>query len=524
MFRKTLALLLRALRVDARNFRPHMMRFGLVALMLYLLWFSQVSSSLMSAPGLLLFQAISYANIWFISIVGVTYFASAVTEEKEERTLGLLKMADVGALSVLLGKWLPRVLGMLSLMAVQFPFTLLAVTLGGVTIQQVSATYTALLVYLVYVGVFSLFASVICSNTGAACRVAFVMLFARSVVPWMLVSLISSPLAGSGGKSPVLFLMGDVGERLGAATISALVSRALQTTFNESIFPLPLLWMLVEAGLLFLVAWMLFEPCTRTEAVVGPSVWQRLAPRRKGKALRAWEWAIVGKDYRYVAGGALRSSLRFAIYLLISVGIPWITNWLGGGSLRPNELGYSALWFGIIFVLFDMLVSAARVFRTETQEQTWSSLVMLPRTLSNVAWSKIAGCVLGWWPSASILTIGFLLIPDALPELLKTIFSDPPGMLVTIFVILQLILVLELTTYFSVAMSWASWPLAAPLATSAVVLVNVVLWSCLFAGGIASGGVVEGLLFVVDCLAAVPAVGLYLAIGHRLAQRATDGA
>ena len=82
-------------------------------------------------------QSLTWVNIWFITLVGVTYFSSAITEEKEERTLGLLRMADIGSGSILLGKWAPRVVGMLSLVAVQFPFTLLAITLGGVTQAQV---------------------------------------------------------------------------------------------------------------------------------------------------------------------------------------------------------------------------------------------------------------------------------------------------------------------------------------------------------------------------------------------------
>jgi len=521
MVRKTLALLIRALRVDARNFRPHMMRFGLVALMLYLLWISQESSRFMGAPGLMLFRSIAYANVWFITIVGVTYFASAVTEEKEERTLGLLKMADVGALSILLGKWLPRVLGMLSLLAVQFPFTLLAVTLGGVTIRQVTAAYVALLVYLVYVGVVSLFGSVVCSTTGAACRVAFLILFVRSFVGWIMVGVASAPVISPGLKS----LLGPGGEFLATATVSALLGRALETTFSETLAPIPLWTMVGETAAFFVAALALFEPCTKTEVALAANtpLLQRILPRRKGKRVRAWEWALVGKDYHFLSGGAIRTGLRFVLYLIIAVGLPWLTSWLYSGQMRANDFGFYAIWLGLLFLAFEMLMTAARVFRSEIQEQTWSSLVMLPRSLTNVSWSKIAGCVLSWWPAAATISLGFLLVPDAFTELINGIISDPTAVLATILVLLQIALILELTTWFSISMTWAAWPLAAPLAVSAVMLINILVGTCLLTGNIGGSGVAEGLLFIIDCLAFTAVGGLYVAIGRRLAQRGSDG-
>src|SRR5262245_49373029 len=132
MIRKTLALLIRALRVDARNFRSHLIRVGLLSVILYSLWFSDFMSPLSGAPGLTLFRILAISNAVFVTIFGVGHFASAIAEEKEERTLGLLKMADVGSLSILLGKWAPRMIAMLLLVIVQVPFTLLSVTLGGV--------------------------------------------------------------------------------------------------------------------------------------------------------------------------------------------------------------------------------------------------------------------------------------------------------------------------------------------------------------------------------------------------------
>ena len=55
---------------------------------------------------------------------------SAEAEEKEEQTLGLLRMTGLNALSILLGKSTSRLLGALLLLLAQFPFTIFAITLA----------------------------------------------------------------------------------------------------------------------------------------------------------------------------------------------------------------------------------------------------------------------------------------------------------------------------------------------------------------------------------------------------------
>src|SRR5262249_43201599 len=105
MFTGTLAMLHRAVRLDARLLRTHLFRAGFAWLvyvsLLYALWISQ---TLLGAPGLRMFEAMTWLNVVLISLAGVSFFATAITEEKEEDTLGLLKMAGIDPLGILLGK------------------------------------------------------------------------------------------------------------------------------------------------------------------------------------------------------------------------------------------------------------------------------------------------------------------------------------------------------------------------------------------------------------------------------------
>jgi ABC-type transport system involved in multi-copper enzyme maturation permease subunit len=519
MLRKTLALLVRALRVDARSIRPHLVRLGLLVTILWLLFIADESSRLSGAPGLVLFQSLTYVNTWFITIVGVTYFASAITEEKEERTLGLLKMADIGGASILLGKWAPRVLGMLSLVAVQFPFTLLAVTLGGVTQAQVNAVYAALFLHLLSVGTYSLLASVYCRNTGTACRVAFTAIFLRWMIPtlaWGIAQVPGTPWLGSSTLERV--------SQLNDASIYTLTSRALSTTFAEGPFPAPAAWWLAESVCLFLVAWLLFEPCTRGDVLseARPSVWSRWTARKqRSHNRRAWASAITGKDFMLLAGGMRGSTLRFVGYATVVMVFLAIIN-IGGGTISPQDAGGTLLGFGFGFLVLDIAQSAAKVFRVELQDQTWSALMMLPRNANGIAWAKIGGCAIGWWPSLLMIFVGGLLVPNAVTSLIDGIFH-PEAFLAVLYFAMQVVLFLELTVWTSITLTWAAWPLAAPLSFFLVFICNSILMTC-FLTSMSGGDGIQVIFFVLSGISGALAVLLYRRIGLRLIARAADGA
>jgi len=104
MFAGTLAMLHRALRLDSRLLRTHLFRVSFAGLMYISLIYAWASSSLVGAPGLRLFETMTYLNLVLISLAGISFFATAITEEKEEDTLGLLMLAGINPLGILLGK------------------------------------------------------------------------------------------------------------------------------------------------------------------------------------------------------------------------------------------------------------------------------------------------------------------------------------------------------------------------------------------------------------------------------------
>src|SRR6187402_2140763 len=99
-----LALFIRSLREEGRQKLSYIARVGLVLVILMFLVSVQTSMGWNNAPGLEFFQIVFAIDLAFVVLAGVSYFCSAISEEKEEATLGLLRMTNLNPLSILLGK------------------------------------------------------------------------------------------------------------------------------------------------------------------------------------------------------------------------------------------------------------------------------------------------------------------------------------------------------------------------------------------------------------------------------------
>src|SRR5437660_990082 len=143
------ALFTRSLRDDTRSRAMVWSRAGMAGAILFVM-FQFHAMRFFGAAGRDFFASVVTLNAILICIAMLSYFAGAITEEKEDGTLGLLRMTNLNPLTILLGKSTSRLCGGLLLLLVQFPFSLLAVTLGGLRWGQVSACYAILGAFLFF--------------------------------------------------------------------------------------------------------------------------------------------------------------------------------------------------------------------------------------------------------------------------------------------------------------------------------------------------------------------------------------
>jgi hypothetical protein len=521
MPRALLALFTRALREDVRAKSMYWARAGLVAIVLCQVGFTNLGMGWAGAPGLFFFQSVIGMNLLFISLAGLSYFSSAITEEKEEMTLGLLRMTNLNPLSILLGKSASRQIGALLLLLSQVPFTLLAVALGGVTLAQIIAAYTCLGAYTLFLGNAALFHSVISRRTAYAALLTAALLFVfffgaaiiRHPVLWTLkfFQLISSEQPG-----PILeSFLTHWQQTLPTARLAEIGV----TGFHDG----PICFQVVSNVLLgfgfFLAAWGAFDLFCSEQHDAAPA---RGLLRTRTKRIRlfspgrAWRHALLWKDFHFLGGGQALVLSRIIIYGCIIGAILVSRDYFSNRPLKRVDLGYLLLWTMFVALLIEGAFIAARVFRQERIWKTWSSLAMLPLSIRRIAFQKVLGCILSDWPALLIFALGIVLSADDwLPDFFKMLTHEPDswmGVAILFFTVGMVVLFYHLVADLSLRLKWGALPLSIGITYVASFLVT----------GMSFLMFREGAFIILDVGVVVLISLLHVDIGRRLARLASE--
>jgi len=451
VIRGAFTLMLRSLRVDDRMLRTHLFRLMFVGLMLVMLSSAQLTASFMGAPGLQFFRMIVYLNAVFISLAGISHFSTPITEEKEERTLGLLQMADLGPASILLGKSVPRIVTAVVFLSAQFPFTLLAITLGGVTISQVLAAYWSLLAHLLLVAGLGLFCSVVCRRSASAAAATTVVL----IVFLMIVPPLYFTLGGFGTPTGIQPWVLALCDWLYHASVFMHLGTTLTTGFAESAFSYQVKSNIGAALFFFAVSWLVFERFNGQERSTSPTrglLLRRNFRIRLLRTPRAWSNALIWKDFHFIAGGPSMSILKFLLYGSVVAFCGYSFFFDLRGNFTADDFRGFVVVTSFMACLVELSLFASRVFHVEYRWQTLPNLMGLPRSAAYIGYSKVVGCMLGVVPAATILLIGLAVLPGH-----QEIFEGSLGFWVTMA---WFGVFLHLISFLSLYVKWGALPLA----------------------------------------------------------------
>jgi hypothetical protein len=522
-----LALFERSLRLETRSALMCWSRTGLLLLILLVLIPIQslARAGMFSAPGLRFLQEMVWLNLVFITLAGLSYFASAITEEKEEMMLGLLRMTDLNSVAILLGKSTSRLVGALLLLLVQVPFVLLTVTLGGVGLLQITAAYGTLLAYLFLVCNLALLFSVVFRNTTTAAAFTLVVLMVFLIGHYWAAGIVQD-MASSGrinlhrGAWPILTATIDLWRQ---ATPSDRLGAIFQTGFAGSAIGFQVASNLVLGVLLFLLSWLVFDSCTREEKdAATPRRWllgratrrSRIPPRLVGTRAISW------KDFTFISGGRFGLLLKFGVAALMVALCNVIALETGSGNVITREFeGTVLIWVSLITTAVFLALEAARVFQEEIRWKTLSSLVMLPVSVPELAYRKVAGTLAGTLPLLAGFVLGVVLVPDDVGKFLNDMFSEPIGVGVFIVIILQFILFLHLTAFLSLIIKRGALPLAIAIQYLGGSFFMTFLTILFSAGGSSGPGAI---CFFTGLICVAMTVVLHRAIGLRLARAAAE--
>ncbi len=462
MLRGTITLLSRSIRADAQQRMPHAFRIGSVVFILILLVSAHVhaAESEVSAPGLQFFQYLAYLLIALITLAGMGHFANAITEEKEEGTLGLLLLADISPLSILLGKSTNRILSAWLIFLAQFPFALLALTLGGITVLQIVQVYISLAAYLFLIANLALLVSVLCQRTGEALAAMGVLsVLLHGFFPWL------SYVTGRLIISDYLPLRSSVGEFVNGllafheeTSVVFEVQKILDPTKHADLLSVQMFSNFWLGILCFGFAWLSFRRIVWAPDASSPS--RSTMPSATSRLIsfipRPWVHALIWKDFHFLAGGPfvfMLKSVLYPVFIAISYLYAGIVE-----SAAGMPISLFVRQSVLVVLIVELMIYSSGLFHSEKKWGTLPTLLMLPKTVAYLGYSKVLGCLLGSIPT--------------LVAYVAVVLTDPGngqtghGVLIsweTLITLCVILVLCQLTILCSLIVKWGALPLAVGL-------------------------------------------------------------
>ena len=389
------ALFNRRLLLETRSPMAHVFRTALMAALFLVLVFVKENVGRFAAPGLLVFRGIIIVNATVLVLMGVAVFGSCITEEKEGKTLGLLRMSGLSASSILLGKATGAMMVIGLLLVVQIPFAWLCVTLGGITVQQVLGSYAVLLAMLALVANLGLLMSVVCRSSRTAMIATGVLIEIFWIGPIFLwdMRIGGDFIAAWRVLSPFFMIERSFGGRGALPELSSLIGHVgLGSVF-------------------FFLAWRRFVQRPWDMPSHGSLVRDlvRKLTGRQQTLTRAWRFPVAWQVFQFSAGGRFIGRIRGYALLLTFLGICGHAYVFGGThSYRYSPRHYGE-WFLIISLwglTLESLFRLPRLFGDERKDGTWGCLVATTMSFGSIVRQKVGGLFAGLAPWLLFLVIG----------------------------------------------------------------------------------------------------------------------
>lgn len=449
MISGTLTLFNWTLKMDSKSIYPHIIRAVFSGIMFFAISMAWTDVFGTSRTGLRFFESICYLNVILITVSGVSYFVTAVTEEKDAGTFALLRMAGMTALSITLGKSTSRLVSSLMLLVIQLPFTFLAITLGGILWQQIIASYIALAAWMILVANLALFCSVRCATSGRAAGMAGTIL----LLVFLLPSLISNGLAAfPPGYIPaaVTSTLQSIPPALNTINIFSQLRELLQTD-NAIVFFGQQFWVRMAIAIaLFAVSTLTLDFWSAPVETGGPSENPGI---RRWSVSRSWRLAVMWKEFLFFTGGR-----SFFIVKLIGGGLLF-----GGFVVLQNSHEHYSLfylhsdyaWYAFLtftgFLTLEVLLYSSGCLFYEIRQATQSTLASIPISGSRILLEKAGGCIIALIPALFWISV--------------TLFAGFPAITreCSATMVISYLIVLGFSSHIAVILSlytrWAALPL-----------------------------------------------------------------
>ena len=411
------AFMIRSIRQDSRMIGHHLMRAGVAVLILCLFVVQADVSTIQVGAGGHFASQVLYCAYFFLSLLGGVHFSAAISEEKEEHTLPLLKMTGASAFTILLGKSLPRLsIAILFLLCVA-PFLLLSVTLGGVLIEGLVSAVLSVICYSLMLSQLGLLASILAKSSRRA--------FSLMIFFWSLTELLFvwiSLVNGFGWIPRNAFLEWSSAASSWSLWIN-LDSTLLAFSPTEWWYP-HMTFELAVAAASFVLSWLLFNRFTEERSSGSAWSWLNQLTSANHRS-RVWDQATAWKTWHVLTGGVRWLWIRALGGIVLSFGLVVAVVVAFNGSFQAEAICIGSFWIALVIFLLSIGRMTGLVYQTEIQQKTLSTLVMLPAPASQTFLSMLKGLLPAIAASFVPVLIGFVAMMSVLMEVQRNYLSNP---------------------------------------------------------------------------------------------------
>ena len=416
------------LKMDSKSIYPHVVRALFAFAMLFSISISFADVFGTSSMGLKFFEAVCGLNVLIITVSGISYFVTAVTEEKDAGTYALLRLAGMNSLSITLGKSTSRLVSSLMLLVIQLPFTFLAITLGGILWNQIIAAYLAMAAWMILIANLALFCSVRCATSGRAAGLAGAIvglfLFSPVIIQNGLTAMPPGVLSPATVRTieripeslAEVSVFDRLAEILGSSSVfgfpainPAGLTVSAATASTTSLLANQFWWSLLIALALFTVSTWTLDLWSAPSEVSGLS--EKKSVRRLSVS-RCWRWPIAWKEFLFFTGGR-----TFAIAKFVAGGLTYagfrvyqeMENRSASPWLSEDYTWLAFLMFVTVLTLEVLLYSSGCLF-AEVRQLTQSTLATVPISSVRILAEKFVGCSIALVPV--VFWIGFTYVTN----------------------------------------------------------------------------------------------------------------
>ncbi len=428
MLAQTSAFLTRSIRQESRLLSHHLIRSAMVVFTLFVFVVQVLESPRRGASGLNLITSVMSCWYWCLTLLGIMYFSVAITEEKEEDTLPLLRMTGVRNFTLLLGKSLPRLAVVVLLILVAAPFLMLAQTLGGVLPGQILASLLGILCYAFCLSQAALLASTLCRNSQQAVSLTFVfwLLLEFGCWPIYLAALILEEWGWSFERS-LYWLSASLRER----TFWQASDTFLLFERGESVLHPQMTFHLLTGGTLFAVSLLVFERFSAASLAQGGAIAESagrgiLARTSAVRSLRCWDQALPWKSWKFVVGGRLGFFATLVGLPAAVIGTILIVSISLGESADAEFYAGALLFVGLAALAILMARLFGNLLNREIHQQTLVSLCMLPQSRGSMLRGLAIGVLPGLLAPLFCAFFGFVWFVSTAPDFARWLLDVLP--------------------------------------------------------------------------------------------------